>query len=148
GRTILPPAGGPATVIATNLHRDVACPLRVPLEHRFKHTYITGMTGTGKSTFMLNLLLQDLQQGHGLCLIDPHGELADELLSRFPKNRERDLVLIDFADRSRIVPLNFLHWSTEEERDIILDDLYRTLDRVYDFHQTGGPILKTTSEAC
>jgi len=143
-RATLPPVegGSPVTLLAVNRHRGEERPIRVPLEHRFKHIFALGMTGTGKSTFMLSLLLQDLQQGHGVCLIDPHGDLADELLARFPAEREEDLIVVDLADRQCSVPMNFLRWRTREERDLIIDDLYATLDRLYDFHETGGPIFE------
>lgn len=130
------------TLLAINQHRGEERPIRVPVEHRFKHIFALGMTGTGKSTFMLSLLLQDLRQGHGVCLIDPHGDLADELLIRFPGERDEDLVVVDLADRQRSVPMNFLRWRTPEERDLIIDDLYATFDRLYDFRQTGGPIFE------
>ena len=143
-RAALPPMqdGESVTVLAVNRHRGQERPIRVPLEHRFKHIFALGMTGTGKSTFMLSLLSQDLRQGHGVCLIDPHGDLADDLLARFPEQREKDLIVVDLTDRQRIVPMNFLRWQTPEQRDLIVDDLYATLDRIYDFHETGGPIFE------
>jgi hypothetical protein len=128
--------------IALNRHRGEERMVRVPLAHRFKHVFLLGMTGTGKSTWMLSLLLRDLEAGHGVCLIDPHGELADEVLCRLPDSRERDLVLVDLADETASVPMNFLRWRTRRERDLIVDDLYRTMDRIYDLHETGGPIFE------
>jgi len=139
----LRPAEEPSTALAVSHHRGDWREIRVPLEHRFKHTFLFGMTGTGKSTFLLNLLLQDLEQGYGVCLIDPHGDLADEVLARFPEGRVDDLMVLDLTDGSQIVPLNFLDWKTEEERDLALDDLYATLDRIYDFHETGGPVFES-----
>jgi len=143
-RATLPPMEDDrsTTLLALNRYRGETRPIRVPLEHRFKHIAILGMTGTGKSTFMHPLLLQDLRQGHGVCLVDPHGDLADELLGRFPEEREEDLIVVDLADRQCSVPMNFLRWQTPEERDLIIDDLYATFDRLYDFRQTGGPIFE------
>ncbi len=137
-----PEAAASVTALVRNRHRGAEQILRVSLEHRYKHVLLLGMTGTGKSTFMLNLLLEDARQGHGICLIDPHGDLADEFLFRFPEHRAQDLILVDFADPRRTVPMNFLRWSELEECDLILDDLYTTLDRVYDMHETGGPIFE------
>jgi len=142
-RAVLPPLDQTVTtLLALNRHRGEEQPIRVPLAHRFKHVFVLGMTGTGKSTFLLSLLLQDLHQGHGVCLIDPHGDLADAVLDRFPAERAQDLIVVDLADRKRSVPMNFLRWQTPEERDLIIDDLYAVFDRVYDFHQTGGPIFE------
>jgi hypothetical protein len=135
------------SVLAISRHRGQQLRVCVPLQHRYKHIFALGMTGTGKSTFMLSLLLQDLRHGHGVCLIDPHGDLADELLARFPEEREEALVVVDLADRKGSVPLNFLRWRTPEERDLIADDMYAALDRVYDLHETGGPIFEQNFRA-
>jgi hypothetical protein len=97
------------TKLGVNFHRAAEKPIAVSLDHRLKHVFLIGMTGTGKSTLMLSMLLQDLREGHGLCLLDPHGDLADDLLARFPKCREKDLLLIDLSDRQYPVPLNLLH---------------------------------------
>jgi hypothetical protein len=136
-----------SSFVAMNRHRGELFPVHVPLDHRFKHSFIFGMTGTGKTTLMRSLLFQDLRQGHGVCLIDPHGELADEVLSNFPQGREDDLIVADSADRQSIVPMNFIRWSNIDERDVILDDLYCTLDRAYDFRQTGGPVFEQNFRA-
>lgn len=133
--------------VATNIFQHQAREVRVPIEHRFKHTFVLGMTGTGKSTYLLHSLLQDVQAGFGICLIDPHGELADKLLERYPENRHDDLILIDLADYEHPVPLNFLRWKTLQQKQIIVDTIYSTLDRIYDFRHTGGPIFEENFRA-
>ena len=148
GRRTLPaelriqPSAGSLSWLAVNRHLGQDRRVRVPLAHRFKHVFLLGMTGTGKSTYMLSLLLRDIEAGHGVCLIDPHGDLADDVLMRFPAARQDDLIVMDLADDTACVPLNFLRWSNQRERDLIVDDIYRTMDRIYDFRVTGGPIFE------
>ena len=105
------------------------------------------MTGTGKSTQMLSWMLQDLRQGHGLCLIDPHGELADALLARMPANRAGDVIVVDLADREFPVPLNLVAWNSLEERDHYIDDLLTSLLRIYRDPQMFGPVFETNFRA-
>jgi hypothetical protein len=135
------------TVIGVNRDRGVERPIELELGHRLKHTFLIGMTGTGKSTSMLSMLSQDLEQGMGLCLIDPHGELADDLLARLPPARREDLILIDLADRDRPVPLNLLACKSLVERDIIIDELLASLLRIYRDPQMFGPIFETNFRA-
>lgn len=125
-----------------NVHRGIVQPVRVPVQDRLRHMYIVGQTGTGKSTILENLLLQDIHAGRGLCLIDPHGELVEAVLHQYPLERKEDLILIDLPDNDYPFALNLLKWETPEERDRIIDDLYRAIDRMYDLRETGGPIFE------
>ena len=70
-------------------------------EDRFSHLYVIGKTGTGKSTLLENMAIQDLEHGYGFALIDPHGELADRVASRIPKSRQSDVVYLDASDPSQ-----------------------------------------------
>ena len=130
------------TLLGLNRHRGWEQPIYLPLEDRLRHVFLLGMTGVGKSREMESFFLQDIRAGHGACLIDPHGDLADDILSRFPEERSEDLILVDLGDREWIVPLNLLEWSTEEERDLLIDELYGAVDRLYDLRQVGGPIFE------
>ena len=60
-----------------------------------KHVFVIGKSGAGKSTLLLNMMAQDIERGMGMCLIDPHGDLADDFLRHVPKNRINDVILID-----------------------------------------------------
>ena len=62
---------------------------------RFFHTYVIGKTGTGKSTLLETMALQDITKGRGLCLIDPHGDLAERLAGQMPVNRIADLIYLN-----------------------------------------------------
>ena len=59
---------------------------------RTRHTYVIGKTGMGKSTFLENLAIQDINNGEGLCVLDPHGSMAEKLLDHIPESRIKDVV--------------------------------------------------------
>jgi hypothetical protein len=84
----------------TVLGTEVRCnqPVELSSAGRRQGTYVLGINGTGKSTLLLNLALQDLEAGDGLCLLDPHGDLVDEVISRIPAHRLEDVILFDPAD--------------------------------------------------
>lgn len=142
---LLPPANGDAaglTVIGVNRTRGSERTIAVTVDHLLQHVVVLGQTGTGKSTFELSLLMQHLRNGHGACLIDPHGDLADQLLARLPPEREKDLIVMDMADRKHPIPLNLLWWRTEEERDLIIDELLSQIQRIYRDPGMTGPIYE------
>jgi len=105
--------------------------------------FIIGQTGTGKSTLMESMVLQDIRAGHGLAVIDPHGEMVDNVLGKIPKERLDDVILFDFLDRERPLGFNLLQWQTPEERDFMIDEIYDTLDKIYSMKETGGPIFES-----
>src|SRR5687767_13195752 len=75
---------------------------------RRQHVYVVGKTGTGKTTLLRNLIIQDIVQGKGVGLVDPHGDLAHDLLDHIPPWRADDLVYFDPADRDHPVGINVL----------------------------------------
>ena len=81
---------------------------------RGQHVYCVGKTGTGKSTLLPNLILQDLYAGHGVGLVDPHGDLAQDVLDHYPRSRADDLVYFDPADRDFPIALDLLRGGHRE----------------------------------
>lgn len=139
---LLDSGGKKGVIIGDNVHRGFVNPIHLSTEDRMKHTFILGQTGTGKSSIISMLASQDIRDGHGLCLIDPHGDLIEEILHLYPEERKNDLVLVDFLDRDHIIPMNLLDWQQPEERDFIIDEIYCWLDRTYDMRETGGPMFE------
>ena len=129
-------------LLGMNRHRGHLNPIRVSAEDRMRHTCIIGQTGTGKSTLMENMAIQDIRQGRGLCFVDPQGDSVEKILHHFPEERRDDLILMDFTNSGRVIPFNILACHTTEERDRIIDDLYSWLDLTYDMRLTGGPIFE------
>ncbi len=115
---------------------------------RLRHVYVLGATGTGKSTLLLNMALQDIRDGKGVCLIDPHGDLYEELLRHMPRARwqqQRDVVLFDPTDLEHPVGLNFFECRSpypDVERSLLINELLAILDMLYDLHLTGGPMFE------
>ena len=100
-------------------------------EDKFRHMYIVGKTGTGKSTFIANLIKSDMIAGNGLALLDPHGELVDTVLEHIPTNRINDVILFDVADSDFPIGFNLLQANTEEEKNLIASGVVSTFYKIY-----------------
>src|SRR5258706_16143591 len=74
--------------------------VEIPQASRRQGTYIIGANGTGKTGLSENLVIQDIQQGLGVALLDPHGDLTQAVLSRIPDSREKDVIYLDIGDES------------------------------------------------
>lgn len=125
-----------------NEYQGMSQPVCIAPDDRMRHAFIMGQTGTGKSTLMESMIVQDIRAGRGLAVIDPHGDMIDNILKRIPKERAEDVIVFDFLDRGRPLAFNILHWRDIGERDLIIDELYRTLDHIYDMKLTGGPMFE------
>lgn len=90
---------------------------------RRRHFYNVGMTGTGKSTLLREMIRQDLINGNGVGVIDPHGELVEHTLANIPKERIDDVVLFEPSDMDRPCGLNMLEWSSPEEKDLAVSEM-------------------------
>src|ERR1041385_3481052 len=86
---------------------------------RRHHTYIVGKTGTGKTTLLRNLIVQDIAAGRGVGVIDPHGDLAYALLNSIPPKRSEDLVSFDPADHDFPIGINLLEPVPAQERHLV-----------------------------
>ncbi|MDP2103667.1 MAG: type IV secretion system DNA-binding domain-containing protein [Candidatus Gracilibacteria bacterium] len=128
--------------LGKNCHRGHTHDARISDDDRMRHMCILGQTGTGKSTLLENMLVQDIEAGKGCCLLDPHGDLVQAVLNRYPMRRRDDLVLVDFLDHESIIPMNLVHWKNPDDRDMIIDDLYNWMDMTYSMKETGGPIFE------
>lgn len=110
-------------VLGINEHEGVQTPATVPLAIRLQHTHILGATGMGKSTLLHSLICQDIVNGNGVAVIDPHGDLIEQILPCIPKERIRDVVLIDPSDAEYSVGFNLLHAHSELEKELLASDL-------------------------
>ncbi|GAC1414148.1 MAG: type IV secretion system DNA-binding domain-containing protein [Candidatus Doudnabacteria bacterium] len=108
---------------------------------RFRHTYMIGKTGVGKTTLYQNLALQDIYAGRGVCFVDPHGEAIDYILQHIPKNRIEDVVLFDPANLDFPAGLNLLEWKDESDKDFLVSEAIQIFYKIFDPEQTGviGP---------
>jgi hypothetical protein len=100
-------------------------------EDRTKHMYIIGKTGTGKSTFLENLIVQDIQNGNGLAFIDPHGSSADALLDHIPEWRLNDVIYLNPSDMEWPIAFNPLEDPGPEKRHLVTDGLMSVFKKVW-----------------
>jgi hypothetical protein len=103
--------------------------------------YVVGQTGTGKSTFLENLALQDMLNGEGFAFVDPHGDTVDRLLSMVPKERTEDVIYFSPADMEYPMGLNLFEFNTPDQKDFLIQEALNMLYKLYDPQHQGimGP---------
>lgn len=108
-------------------------------DHRF-HVYVIGKTGSGKTTLLKNLLVQHLALGHGVGLIDPHGDLAEDILNFVPPHRTDDLVYFNPGDLDHPMALNLLARVRPEDRSLVASGIVTACKTIW--HDSWGPRLE------
>src|ERR1700719_4640419 len=91
-------------------------PFGISAGDRRQHLYLIGKSGTGKTTLLRNLICQDIERGHGIALIDPHGDLAEEMLDCIPSHRADDLLYFNPADSEFPVGFNIVRSSVASRK--------------------------------
>lgn len=109
-------------------------------EDRRYHTYIIGKTGMGKTTLLLNMILNDICNGEGIGFVDPHGDAAKTLLNHIPKSRMKDLIYFDPADTRHPLAMNVLEKVEPEKRHIVASHLISSFRRLWS--EFWGPRLE------
>ena len=111
-----------AVLLGTNIYRNQLSPVYMKREDRTRHHYMIGKSGTWKSVFLQTIARQDLWNGDGICLIDPHGDLAEDVLSFVPKERAKDVVYFDAGNEDRPMGLNLYEINSLDEADRTVND--------------------------
>lgn len=106
-----------------NVYRGKKTEIYMNEADRRRHTYIIGKTGSGKTEFIKNMALQDIRNGKGVAVIDPHGDLADDLMGLIPKERLDDVVYFNPSDLERPMGLNMLEAPDENMRDFAVQEM-------------------------
>lgn len=105
-------------------HNGIFC---LDRETRRRHLYTIGSTGAGKTTFLQSLINQDIHKGRGLCLIDPHGDLAEDIIDNIPRERINDVIYFNVGDREYPLGFNPLSgWKDAHERELVASQLVAT----------------------
>ena len=128
--------------LGVNEHLGFSQPVRLATDDRRRHAYVVGQTGVGKSSLLQNLIMQDIRNGDGVGVLDPHGELVDAILARIPPDRVGDVVYINPENQDRIVGLNLLQARDELDRDSAINHLIEIFYKLYDMRQAGGPVFE------
>jgi hypothetical protein len=116
-------AQGHALQLGVNVHAGRRQSVAVAPETRLRHMHIVGASGTGKSTLMLDLILQDLAMGSGIAVLDPHGDLIDQVAGNVPESRVPDVILVDPSDLECPIAFNILSAHSELEKMLLSSDL-------------------------
>lgn len=130
-------------VLGEHLRLHQRRPVCLKTEDRLRHAYMVGQTGTGKSTLFFNMILQDIREGRGVGLIDPHGELIEALLPLIPRYRDpKDVICVFPQDYDHPVGINLLEYGTPFQKDFCVNYLIEVFDELYGLRETGGPMFE------
>jgi hypothetical protein len=119
------------TIFAKTNFRNKERVFGVKTADRRQHMYIIGKTGTGKTTMLLNLAIQDIINGQGVCIIDPHGEFVETIIKRIPKERLKDVVYFNPIDTEHPVGFNVLEVSDLKYKHLISSDLMAIFTKIW-----------------
>lgn len=127
--------------LGTNEFRGNRKPIFLQEKDRRRHMYVIGQTGMGKSVFLENLAFQDMCDGRGFAFIDPHGDAVEALLQRVPEERIDDIIYFDPADIEHPVGMNMFEFSSEDQKDFIVQEGISMLQSLFDPQNQGffGP---------
>lgn len=119
--------------------------IRIAKEALARHLYIMGQTGTGKSTLLKTMITDCLKNNEGFAVIDPHGDLFDEVLKLIPKAQKKKLLILDPFDPANSATLNPLHYNEDipGEKSLVINELIRVFGSLYDMREAGGPMFET-----
>ena len=128
-------------VLGVNEFRGAQKVIRLSENDRRRHTYVIGSTGMGKSVLLTNVAYQDMLDGRGFAFIDPHGDAVETLLAKVPEDRIDDVIYFDPADMEHPVGMNMFEWTTEDQKDFIVQEGINMLQSLFDPSNQGffGP---------
>ncbi len=131
-------------VVGKSLFRGEEQMVRFKKEDRRRHFYTIGQTGTGKSVLMQNMAVQDIKNGEGVCIIDPHGETIEKILPLIPRERFEDVIYFDPGDTARPLGLNMLEYDTRfpEQKSLIVNELLEIFNKLFNMSIAGGPMFE------
>jgi hypothetical protein len=131
-------------ILGKNIYRGEEKIIRIKRDDRRRHVYMIGKTGVGKSVLISNMAIQDIENGEGVCVIDPNGDLVENILANVPKGRAEDVIYFNPAKMERPMGLNLLEYDPKypEQKTFVINEMIKILDKLYDLRQTGGPMFE------
>ncbi len=146
-RSAPPPVSLPeiGALLGINSFQGVEKQIHIAPEDRLRHFYTIGQTGTGKSTLLKNMIIDDIQKGEGVCFIDPHGSDVLDILSNIPKERMDDVIYFDPASTERPMALNMLEYDPRypEQKTFVVNELFSIFQKLYGgVPESMGPMFE------
>lgn len=143
-RKATPPTNMPkeGIILGRAVYRGEETIVRMKRADRRRHLYTIGKSGSGKSVFIQNMAIQDIQNGEGVCVIDPHGDFVEYVLQHVPKDRVEDVVYFNPSDVDRPVGLNILESRTEEQKDFITQEVISIFYKLVTDPSMIGPMFE------
>jgi len=140
-----PPAELPSegTLVGESLFRGTTKKIYIGDDDRRRHVYTIGQTGTGKTTLMKSMAWEDIKNGKGVAVIDPHGDFVDDILGLIPPEREKDVIVFDPGYTKRPIGLNMLEYdfNRPEEKTFIVNEIQGIFNRLF-LAETMGPMFE------
>jgi len=140
-----PPAGlsSRGVIIGENVYQGRISPIYLSYPDRAYHLEIIGQAGTGKSTSVINMAIQDINQGKGAAIIDPEGDIVKGILGNIPKERMSDVIYFDPTDVWHPFGLNLLEFNPErpEDKTFILEEAHSIFQKIF-AGETMGPMFE------
>jgi len=133
------------TLIGINRYRSDESKIYITDEDRLRHVYTIGQTGTGKSTLLKNMIIQDIERGNGVCMIDPHGGDVQDVLAHVPPSRLQDVIYFDPAYIERPMGLNMLEYDRRypEQKTFVVNELFNIFQKLYGaVPESMGPMFE------
>jgi hypothetical protein len=128
-------------LLGHNYYRGEQVEIRMKTEDRFRHFYVIGQTGTGKSSVLQVMIRQDLKNGDGLAVVDPHGSLIEDILPFIPRERADDVIYFNPGDLERPMGLNLLEGNTWEEREYVALEAMNIMIKLFN-EEIFGPRIQ------
>lgn len=135
-------------LLGHNVYRGTKKEVRFQKKDRPRHHYIIGQTGTGKSAFISFMARQDIINGDGVCVIDPHGDLVEDILTYIPKERAKDVIYFDPSDTERPMSLNMLEAEDPSQMDLAAAQATEIFIKLFGDEIFGPRIQHYFNNAC
>ncbi len=133
---------GEGVLLGRNVYRGQETPVRLAREDRRRHMYVIGRTGSGKTELLKYMSVQDIQNGEGVCVIDPHGDFIEDILPHVPKERADDVILFEPFDLERPMGLNMLEVDGEEQKDFAVQEMISIFYKLVTDPAMLGPMFE------
>ena len=133
------------TLLGVNKHRGLEKEIFITEKDRMRHFYVIGQTGTGKSIFLQNMIIQDIKAGAGVCMIDPHGTDIEDIMGAIPPEREQDVIYFDPSHLDRSIGLNMMEFDPQkpEQKTFVVNELLSIFQKLYGANpESMGPMFE------